>query len=1450
MDSTAYKIPVVLSEDGLSHIPLPQGQQLAPWSVPVGSEGDYISPSDLISKEPNNPLILDAAGKLKVDMSRIINPSDAVLYIQNNLVSTQLGMELDNSQLILTGVNNTPIATVSLPVVPGLPTVAEFLHNFTPAPSDNVSGGRDTGTYLHLRFAMSNGETKDIYVNYSDLDVEDYKVSYGLTLDNHIIGLKLAPNSGLSVTSQGLSVSGAYAASDGIEITPQRAISVRAGTGLTFNSGELQALPYMAGTGISITNRVVAMRLANNGGLMVVDGELAVKLAEDGYLVKSDAGLAVSDELLAMVDGSCDEAMARANEAYDLAEGLGAQITGAYEAAESAANDAELAQTQAAAAITVANGKADQSSVDANTQAITELNNKIDNLPDIRPFKTDIESHTDDSDNLIHGNILYIYTDGAKEPGSQGLELHSVYRNLYMIGCYLEYSGSFNIPANDNTSKIPDTRWVNQRIQNAINNLPAIPEVDLSEIEAAIATKADASDLLALETTVSPLPAKIDSNTAAIASLTSSVNSKADSSTVEALEEDLNNKVDRSGDSMHGEYLLTGQLLILPESLTDENGYDRPKTALVHDRLLFYTMPTTIMGVFYENDTANNELRIGEDLESFYGIIINRAIGRSMQEVSGVFLSGVYIPDADNSRRIPDTAWVNQRIQTAIDNLPAIPEVDLSEIEAALETKADSSTVTALTTIVNGKADASAVQALSASLNNKVDRTGDTMTGPLTIIDGGYTEALLNLQTQSYNGHPLDIFVTPYPVGHWFSIISFIAGSKDDEYKKEVGYIKFSSIEEDANSNESKKISFGIGSSSLSDDNKLELELYEEFNNKYLGIAPLFGDNHTLIRENIFARLSDIDSGIESLDFSNTIAAINNRIDAIGDINLSEIEAALETKADSSTVQTLSADLNNKVSKSGDTMTGSLKVVATSSSERISSLSNNSLYFSDNFFPSYSADDSTGDIRSIIASYSYKQDSSSIAAYLGIGSHISHNWKHLFGFNVLSYLQPSLDSKPVLGIEYNVLDNTVRPFCKTPSDTSNDTSVANTEWVNQRVPNLVFGSDGLLPITKGGTGRNDGVSLNVLVTKANGTTDFAKSLGQIGSAKALLADTHADSVIDRGLYICQGYRSPANGYPEDSGSYVTFMEVFHQGNYIVQRWEIVDRLWQRRSTDRGVTWGYWYPIGGIRAGNINLYISKSGNDNNTGLSSSYPCATFNRAFQIADVFAKGKDNINVYFRVGEGDWGNLIVADKPYSITITPYDGQTPTAYSSSLPVFGDLQAYNSRITVTGLVIGYLRSYDFGKVIVNSGYKRIAWFQAAYGIIEFVNDSADTNVLEMSNNGNTLYNRGGFIASSGGIIAINALKIKLTSALNYTAFLYIGAFGRVQWSTSASVTVSGGSLTGKKYLIDAGGSLVSGANTVGKPAFLDTLPGTQAGQDFAGSIYNGIPKGLLSAVAS
>lgn len=179
MADTVYRTPIVLSADGKSHVPGQAGDKIDPGIIPLdpsdnnllkpGNGGIILTPDDLISKEPNNSLVASTAdGKLKVDANKLVAPNDPLLSVADNRIKSTLTVELTSAgQLILKGTGGKTVGSVTLPVVPGLPTVAEFLTNFTPPSSAGVIGGGGKGNYLHLQFAMSNGTTKDLYINYT-----------------------------------------------------------------------------------------------------------------------------------------------------------------------------------------------------------------------------------------------------------------------------------------------------------------------------------------------------------------------------------------------------------------------------------------------------------------------------------------------------------------------------------------------------------------------------------------------------------------------------------------------------------------------------------------------------------------------------------------------------------------------------------------------------------------------------------------------------------------------------------------------------------------------------------------------------------------------------------------------------------------------------------------------------------------------------------------------------------------------------------------------------------------------------------------------------------------------------------------------------------------------------------------------------------------------------------
>lgn len=368
--------------------------------------------------------------------------------------------------------------------------------------------------------------------------------------------------------------------------------------------------------------------------------------------------------------------------------------------------------------------------------------------------------------------------------------------------------------------------------------------------------------------------------------------------------------------------------------------------------------------------------------------------------------------------------------------------------------------------------------------------------------------------------------------------------------------------------------------------------------------------------------------------------------------------------------------------------------------------------------------------------------------------------------------------------------------------------------------------NGVLTPKHGGSGRTDGASLDVVVPSLAGDV-LAKAYGQIGMSKAINYDTNADSLIVEGTYMLSADTSanwdknkwPTN-YPWNG-----MLRVFYTGSRIHQEYvSLAGGSWFRSSGDKGASWAAWQPIGAQRQFYV-IYISKSGNDANMGLSSSYPVLTFSRAMQVAvGLCQQGSSQPYIYFNFGEGNWGNISIRNCPFLVIFRPYDGGTATAYSTSLPVFGNITVENSYLWFGTCVAGYLIATNNGFINVNSGYKRVGGLQSNYNSVVYIaSQNAATNLIDFTG-GNYIP----FYAITGGIIYAQYIHLRLCGNLT-TRFLYIAMLGRITVYNGQTVyDATAFSNSGRKYEIYQGG-MFNSCQTNGNLSWLNALPGAQAG---------------------
>lgn len=368
--------------------------------------------------------------------------------------------------------------------------------------------------------------------------------------------------------------------------------------------------------------------------------------------------------------------------------------------------------------------------------------------------------------------------------------------------------------------------------------------------------------------------------------------------------------------------------------------------------------------------------------------------------------------------------------------------------------------------------------------------------------------------------------------------------------------------------------------------------------------------------------------------------------------------------------------------------------------------------------------------------------------------------------------------------------------------------------VNNEQDNALVGEVSKL---HGGTGRTDGAAADVVVSSAQGEVK-ASAYGQIGDAR-LITGQDLDTLTVSGNYITRG-GTVANHYPRNiQGASCTVVRVSRAATHILQTIICSEGdTWVRRSVTTGGSWIAWQPITGTGSSIRAIYISKSGSDDNTGLSNDQPVLTIERAMRIAKGWAAGAPNIYVQLCLGEGNWGNVSFGSLPFVLQLKPYDNTSATEYSASLPTFTDIEVYNCVVQMYGVVADRIyANTGFAQILP---YGRCAEFRAAYkGTVLINGDTTPIDIYSKASHEAVFYaHRDGMIVLSG------ARTFNIIENLNVTNFMSVFYGGCVESFNLATFTLAEGvAVTGKKHSFD------SLANVYMTKDQLDALPGSTAG---------------------
>ena len=348
----------------------------------------------------------------------------------------------------------------------------------------------------------------------------------------------------------------------------------------------------------------------------------------------------------------------------------------------------------------------------------------------------------------------------------------------------------------------------------------------------------------------------------------------------------------------------------------------------------------------------------------------------------------------------------------------------------------------------------------------------------------------------------------------------------------------------------------------------------------------------------------------------------------------------------------------------------------------------------------------------------------------------------------------------------------------------------------------------------------------------------ASEYGQIGDAISKSSTTDLNTLVTTGIYHCTVANNGLNyNHPLITSSGGALVRVYKRTPYVFQVWKSLNYgiEFTRFSSDSGASWKQWQPVGGSFDSGFIIYISKSGNDLNTGLDNAHPVLTINRALDIVKTLYSAKSAASITFCIGEGNWGNLNLSGLPYALLITDYSNSETNTYSETYPVFDSITLRNCYVIIRNSVITTIQA-TYGGIIYLDRYIRTSSVNSNHFSHISVN-SVNTEIIDAGSRGYV------FLADYHSAIAIPA-NIVVTVIENITltsGFVGLSHGSIMSINRNNPFTVAEGvTVTGRKYNLYRTTDLwvYDEAGTV-----IDTFPGNTPGSIAVGARINGVPYG-------
>ena len=367
-------------------------------------------------------------------------------------------------------------------------------------------------------------------------------------------------------------------------------------------------------------------------------------------------------------------------------------------------------------------------------------------------------------------------------------------------------------------------------------------------------------------------------------------------------------------------------------------------------------------------------------------------------------------------------------------------------------------------------------------------------------------------------------------------------------------------------------------------------------------------------------------------------------------------------------------------------------------------------------------------------------------------------------------------------------------------------------------------TDGTLAIARGGTGRTDGYVNDIYLSGSGNSVVTAKGVGQLGEAVTKDA-VNANILTTPGLYFCTN-TSPLLNYPITAYCYVKVIK--HDAN-IQQILHVAgnERIFKRKSVDSGTTWSNWAIISVSNTGNsLAIYISTSGDDNNTGFLNTAPVKTVARALEIASTI----DNVsNLYLCFGPNPdgWGDIRIYGNKINaafIWVTDFnntDGASALSDATQIPSFDKIIFYNVIGYVGHIKANLVQAVAQAYVFANRYTKISAIFCQTYSIFTV---SGKVEFIEHAD-----YNGGYVVITDYGYVCLTGEFIFPATPDKSSVIYSYGVDGSFEASSASKFTVTGGGTYSIKKFI-TGGHL----NLILNNKTINNIPGT----GYSGSFKN------------